>query len=173
MAEITTSIVIQFTQGDEDAILTAQVDSREDGRNGGNTNFFPGQVVYYLITKTDNVRVTKQTASAGYISFVENSIEDVEEFLTFANESEASTSNPIYGSYSTKWLGRVPNATLVKSSPTTFRLQSSDGSAVDAVAVLKINYKVLHIVYKLSGLGSTLSGESSYEVVISIIGESP
>ena len=173
MAEITASLVVQFTQGSDDAVLTARVDDREDGKNGGNTSFIPGQVVYYLVTKTDNVEITEQTSSAGILTFVETSTEDFEEFLTFANEAEASTSNPISGTYTTKWLGNVPSANLVKVSPTTFRIQDSSGTSVPSTAVLKINYTTIHRVYKLSGLGATLSGESSYEVVIVIIGTSP
>ena len=171
MPEVTASIVVNFTLGDSDGVLSVEFDSREDGYNGGSTTFLPGQVVYYLVDKSSNVTITNQVSSAGTLSFVAFSNESKEEFITFANAAEASVGYPISGNYSTKWIGRSPSGNLVKTDSQTFRIQNSDGTENPSVAVLKLNYTVQHRVYKLSGLGSTLSGESSYQVMIVVFGE--
>lgn len=171
MAEITTSLVVSFSNNaDSDSVLSAEVDSRDDGYNNGNTDFLPGQEVFYLITKTTDVTLLNQVTSTGSVEFIDNSTEDKEEFLTFANESEASVSTPISGEYETKWLGNVPQGELVKTSELTFSIQK-DGQPVESVAVLKITYKTLHQVWKLKGVSAILNGESNYEVVIMIFGE--
>lgn len=171
MSEVTASIVVDFTLGDSEGVLSAEIDGREDGYNNGSTSFSPGQVVYYLVDKSTNVSIIKQTTSAGRVTFVANSIEAKEEMITFANDFEASVGSPIHGGYSTKWIGKAPSGNLVKTDSQTFRIQDSNGTGVPSVAVLKVNYTVNHGVYKLDGLGSTLSGESSYQVMIVIFGE--
>ena len=172
MASIVTNLVVQFgTTGTTDSVLSAEVDSREDGHNAGNTSFTPGQTVYYLISKTSDVRILSQETTAGRLTYVTTESFTEIETLHFAKESSASVRNPISGSYTTKWLGTVPAASVSLSSEVTFVLKDSAGDEVKGLGVLRVEYQRTVDVYSLSGLPSSLNGEDQYDVIIYITGE--
>ena len=173
MADVTASIVVQFAPGTDDGSLQliAEIDSRDDGYNAGSTDFKPGQTVYYLIYKSVLVNITEHVVSAGRIERVV--VENIEktESLIFAHQSSASVGYPIHNTYSTKWLGRTPSGTLVKVSDTEFQLRDASGAAVEDTGVLHVTYTTQHIVNRIVGVPAVLNGETSYSVVVSIVGE--
>lgn len=173
MANITANLVVNFSNGTEgdDSVLQAEIDSREEGFNSGNTSFTPAQTVYYLVNKTPDVDIVEHLSTAGRIEYVTSITVDQEEALAFAGESEATVRYPIAGAYQSKWLGIVPPANLVLTGPTRFALQDSAGTPHDGLGMLKVNYSTNFDVYRLTGLPAVLSGESDYSVIIYISGE--
>ena len=173
MTSIVTSLVVQFgSDSDASSVLTAEIDSREDGHNAGNTSFTPGQVVYYLISKTSDVTILSQETTAGRLTYVATESFTEKETLHFAKESSATVSNPISGGYTTKWLGNAPAANVTLTSEIEFSLKDSEGSLVEGLGVLQVEYERTVEVYSLSGLPSSLNGEDQYDVIIYITGES-
>ena len=107
------SIVVSF--GNQSAAataanahLSAQIDSRPTGLNGGNTSFNPGDTCWILIFMSDNVALDGDPVlSAGTLGGGQlvTGI-SITEQLTFANVNTASLSVPSTGITSSKWLGR-------------------------------------------------------------------
>jgi hypothetical protein len=95
MAGITTSLVIRFqTQDGADAanaVLTAELDSREEGLNVGKSQFIYGDTPAYLIFRTSNVSYTQDT-TAGSVAYVETGLIDVTETISFVGSTESSLS---------------------------------------------------------------------------------
>lgn len=164
MSSVTASIVVQFTSEGAAGLLNAEIDSREDGFNAGKTSFQPGDSPAFLIFKSSDVNIVSIEPSAGNIASLASGLLDVEEFLTFANKTEANLSKPISGALTAKWLGnnlgvpQVVGDNLVRV-PT------------QGVGVLKVSYKAPFLARRLSGLPSVLNGETEYQVLILITGE--
>lgn len=166
MGVITTSLVIDFKTDDDTGILKAEIDSREGGYNDGITSFIPGDSPVFLVYKSPDVTIEGITASSGTVSLIasgshSNSIDD-SEYLTFANEREATPKYPISGGFSSKWLGT--NGGVVSESEQKVVIPAK------AVAVLKVDYTTLFDAYRLSNVPETLNGETSFPVVIFIAG---
>lgn len=158
---VTTSIVIQF--GDEDSEqyhLTAEVDSRLDGFNKGNTKFIPGDSPAILVYRSPELSL-QLIASTGSLGSLGTGTIDVEEYLIFANEATAQLSKPPQGSVTLKRL----------SGPTGARVVGKEVVLSQAgVGVYKANYKAKYDAYRLKNVPTTLNGETSFPVVIVIIG---
>lgn len=171
MTDIAAHLVINFTSGGGSGVLKAEIDSRPTGHNGGNTQFTAGQPAYYLVSKTDNVIIEVHEATSGYVTYVGSEVETKTELLIFAQANSATTQYPISGSYETKWLGTPPGHDLALASPDTFELQEN-GSPVEGLGVLYVEYETTFLVYKLEGLQPELNGETAYEVLVYMAGAS-
>ena len=166
------SLVVNFSPGNAEDLLSVELDSRDFGYNNGASNFNPGQDVYYLVSKTSTVRITSTVTTAGATVYKTSEIEDQSETVTFIDSSEITTSYPIVGAYTTKWLGKAPIGNLVLINESTFQLQDSSGAALKGLGVLKIEYQTKFDVYKLFGLPAKLNDEEEYQVIVYISGES-
>lgn len=164
MGTITTSLVVQFNQGEGNSILTAEVDSSPNGLNSGETQFVPGDSPGFLIYKTSNVVIDSITPSAGTISTVGSAFttEPITEYLTYTDSKIQSTNKPILGSFSSKWLGNDLGAVT--------HTESTVAAANSGVGILKVDYYSFHYQYRLTGVPLTLAGETSFPVVIYIVG---
>ncbi len=163
--EVTTTLVVNFSAGEGGDVLIAEIDSREDGFNGGNTRFGAGDQPVFLIFKTDNVTIDLITPSAGLIQNV--GIEDIvfEETLTFAKERQATIQKPAQTGIldSFKWIGNdlgIP----VLSDPRTVTIPT------DGVGVLKVTYTSRALVRRLTNITVPLNGETEFVVLILIEG---
>lgn len=164
MPLITTSLVIDFDAGEEGGILTAEIDDRTDGYNTGNTSFVPGDSPAFLVYKTTNVVIDGIDQSEGAVNIIAAGSIDVEEYLTFANEREASPSKPISSAFSSKWVGRDGGIVTQTESKITV--------PTPTVAALKITYKSNFTAYRLTGVPLELDGETSFPIIIYIAGTS-
>lgn len=163
---VSATIVVDFgaAAGDEDSILVAELDSREDGLNNGKTTFLPGDDVYYFVYKTDNVEIVQHESSAGSI-VQQGTVTFVEEgaYVTFEDSDRNSDSKPIEG-LSYKWLGKsLGNISVV--GQVNYVADSS------GVAIAKCNITRTPLVFKLTGVPTKLGGESNYKVLIYIKGK--
>jgi hypothetical protein len=162
MSSITASIVVNFDAGDAEGILTAEIDGRENGLNGGETSFRPGDSPAFLVYKSPNVQVNEIVASAGSISNLGLGSSEESELISFANVREASPRKPISSGLSTKWLGNNGGTVSLQNGKLTIPNK--------AVAVLKADYVSDYNAYRLKNVPEELNGETSFDIVIYISG---
>lgn len=166
---ITTSLVIRFQTTDgaaaENAILSAELDSREDGLNEGKNRFIYGDSPAYLIYRTDNVSYTQET-TAGAVQYVETGSIEVIETITFVADTEANLSKPPLGAVT---------FTLVAGKGIDVSLLSVVGTKVtsptEALAVVKAQYMTRYEAYRLMNVTDPMVPDlEEYEVIIYILG---
>jgi hypothetical protein len=162
---ITTSIVISFSPEGSSGYLSAEIDGRPEGFNGGKTQFSPGESPVFLVYKSADVTIVSIEPSAGNVAphSTPTGLTQHQQFMQFPKTTEGSLDRPIEGPLTHKWLGAnlgVP--TVVGDTKIVIPTLG--------VGVLKLNYESRFLAYKLSGLGTTLNGESTYEVLIFITG---
>lgn len=165
MGAITTSLVINFDAGDSDAILTAEVDGFTNGLNNGNTQFVPGDTPGFLIYKSSNVVIDSITPSAGTISNLGSGFTpagELQDDLIFTDKQTAPPSKPIFGGFSSVWLGN--NLGAPTYTETLVKVPNA------GVGVLRINYLSFYTKHRLTNVPTVLSGETEYSVVIYIVG---
>ena len=181
---VSTTVSCQVSGGD--GHLSAEIDSRPYGLNGGRTQYFPGDTCYVLVYKSANVTIkSTHVTGAGGVSFDAQAgmtvgYNIVREGLTF-NSPIASSSKPMpptgiikideymYPS-ATDASGPqyVPNTTVV-------RLKNWKGSGDPAVAppsgFVFIEYSPTALVYAFKNLPAIPSGQIfSYPVHAIIYG---
>ena len=166
MTEVTTTLVVNFQAGTAADVLQAEIDSREDGLNLGKTRFGKGDQPGYLVFTSANVVLTSQTPSAGVVQTV--GIEDIlqEETLRFAEERQASVSKPVFNQAlsSFKWIGNDLGTPTVVDAKTV-------SVPTLGVGVLKVTYLARSRQFRLTNIAVPLNGETEFEVLILIKGE--
>lgn len=159
---VTTSLVVQFTQGQQSGQLSAEVDSREDGLNLGKTSFLPGDAANFLVFKSDDVVLDSLLASAGSISYVGAGFYVVEdEWVQFADTNEASVQKPITDSFVYQWYGNSLGTVEVKGGKLV--------SQIKGVGMLKVSYRSAYVAYRL-GSPATINGESDFQILVMVKG---
>ncbi len=142
---VTASIVINFTTAGGEGILAAEIDDRETGYNGGDTNFTPGSTPVFLLYTTSNVIVDLMSVSEGSLALVSNSVLiDSSEYLTYAQVKSATPQHPIAPAS-----GVVVDSAGVVGSPII--TEASVSFAAAQIAVLKLSYKSYPKAYRLVG----------------------
>lgn len=144
--------------------LSAEVDSRPGGLNGGRTAFQPGETVYLLVYRSDNVSITDTTCSAGSLSSQGTATVSVTEELMFEDSDTAQLSKPARSSLSqSAWYGRSLGSISLQSDKVTVK------AATKGVGVAKVTYDALALVYALSS-PATLNGEADFSILALIKG---
>lgn len=155
------TIRVQFGTDDTGSSghLSAEVDSRETGYNSGKTSFLPGDDVYVLVYKSDNVIISGVQASAGSISKVGSTQVSIEDEAFFEDSDSADLARPCDSIQSSTWLGRSLGSITL----------ASDGQSVTSgakgVAVAKIAYRTTADVYKLCA-PTSLGGSTDFSVLV-------
>ena len=161
------TIRVQFGNPDgsgSDGHLSAEVDTRPDGLNGGRSSFSPGETAYILVYKSDNVSITDTICSAGSLSAQGNAVVTVTEELMFEDADTATLGKPAHSSLSQSvWYGRSLGGLTLQSDKVTVKASSK------GVAVAKVTYDALALVYTLSS-PSTLNGETDFSILALIKG---
>lgn len=162
------TIRVQFgspdSQGGASGHLSAEVDARPGGLNGGRTSFSPGETVYILVYKSDNVRITETICSAGSLSAQGTATVTITDELMFEDTDTASLSVPARaGLASSAWYGRDLGGLTLQSDKTTVK------SATKGVGVAKATYEALAQVYALAS-PATLNGEADFSILALIKG---
>ena len=144
--------------------LSAEVDARPEGLNGGRSSFNPGETVYILIYKSDNVTITDTVCSAGSMGAQGSTVVSKTEELMFEDVDSASLSVPAQSSLaSTLWYGRSLGSLTLQSDKVTVRASSK------GVGVAKVTYGALALIYALSS-PATLNGETDFSILVLIKG---
>lgn len=160
------TIRVQFGNPDSEAAghLSAEVDTRPDGLNGGKSSFNPGETAYLLVYKTDNVSITDTVCSAGSLIAQGSTTVTVTEELMFEDVDTASLSKPARAGLSQSiWYGRSLGNLSVQSDKLSVKAETK------GVAVAKVTYDTLAYVYALSS-PATLNGETDFSILAIIKG---
>lgn len=161
------TIRVQFGTQDESGTsghLSAEIDSRPDGLNGGRVSFNPGETVYILVYKSDNVSITDTISSAGSLSAHGSAVVTITDELMFEDDDTAQLSRPAMSSLSQSvWYGRNLGNITLQSDKITVKASSK------GVAVAKVTYETQALVYALSS-PTTLNGETDFSILALIKG---
>ncbi len=146
MAEIVTaSLTINFDGGKGDNQFIGEVDDRDDGPNGGKTDFRPGDTVHLLLFASPQITGINARATSGSLSVGGTAVVEKEELISFAEESEASSRYPINpGTATFEWYGPAPAS-----------ITYADGKfsvPAKTFAVGKVKYMSTARMYSLSGV---------------------
>lgn len=149
--------------GEAQGHLSAEIDTREDGLNGGRSSFEPGETVYILVFTSANVRITDAICSAGSLASSGTAVVPVTEEVMFEDTDTASLNKPARsGLAEVVWFGRSLG-----------ELSLTDATSVRAsqrgIAVAQVRYEALAQVYALSS-PSTLNGQSDFSILALIRG---
>ena len=169
MADVTATLVVIFSAGDAGGeSLQAEIDSRSDGLNQGDTSFGAGDQPGFLIFPTPLVVLTSITPSTGVIQTLTNENITFTETLTFAKKKQASVTKPIFGGTLTsfKWLGNNLGDPVVVDNKTV-------SVPIAGVGVLKVTYVAQALRRRLTSVTSPLNGETDFDVLILIEGVAP
>lgn len=143
--------------------LSAEIDSRPDGLNGGVTSFAPGGSAAFLVFKSGNVTYDAPISSAGTIAGAGSGLTvEKEDDLTFADSDTASLSTPATGIVSVTWLGRSLGALSLQDSNTV-------KTGAKGVAVARVKYTCRADAYRLTS-PATLAGLTDFSILVFILG---
>jgi hypothetical protein len=160
---VTTSFQISF--GDDDASsahLSAEIDSRPEGPNGGNTRFMPGDVAHFLVYKSANVAYDNPIPSAGSVSGGGLVVVEKEEDIAFADTDTASLRIPAQSIVSVTWLGNSLG-NLVLADPQTLR------ASARGVAVARVRFRANANTHALQSPAS-VAGLTDFSILVFILG---
>lgn len=138
-----------------EGVLKLEIDDREDGLNGGDTSFSPGDTVGFLMFKDSNVTVEYGPAStSGGVTGSGSASKTIDEYITFSNSDSGSLGYPPSGAVSLQWQGRCfkivgTEVTQTTALPDRTRstLRMADGSSV--AGVLRAQYTTTGSLYRL------------------------
>lgn len=161
------TIRVQFGSASADAAgghLSAELDARPSGLNGGKTGFAAGETAYLLVFVSDNVSVTETVCSAGSLSAQGTTLVTVTDEVMFEDSDLATLSKPVYGALgSTTWYGRSLGTLSVQADQATVK------SSVKGVGVAKVSYEARALIYALAS-PATLNGETDFTILALIKG---
>ncbi len=163
VATLNVSFNVDDGTGDGAAgVLKLEIDDREDGLNGGDTSFAPGDDAYYFLFKDSSVSVIAHETTAGGKSSAGSGTKEIDENITFSNSDTSSLGYPPSGSVTMKWLGRcfeisgtsvLVNTTLPEIDGSELRMAGGKKVA----GVLNVVYDSTGDLYKLSGVPKDFS----------------
>lgn len=158
---------VQFGNPDgsgADGHLSAEVDTRPQGLNGGRSAFNPGETAYILVYQSDNVSITDTLCSAGSLTAQGSVVVTVTEELMFEDADTAQLSKPARSGLSQSvWYGRSLGSLVLQSDKVVVKAASK------GVAVARITYDALAQVYALAS-PATLNGETDFSILALIKG---
>ena len=159
---VTTSLVVQFGLGtDEDNnFLSAEIDSRPEGYNGGNTSFLAGDSPVFLVYRSEGLTLSF-VSSKGSIAYVGTGQIEVDEYITLANEKTGSLPKPPLGPVTMTHFGGTVGATIVGLEVVL--------PAV-GTAVYRVQYSASFLAYRMSGIPAIFNGETTFPVVVVVTG---
>jgi hypothetical protein len=143
--------------GDSQGVLKLEIDDREDGLNGGDTSFKPGDDAYYFLFKDPNVTVHEHETTAGGKSGAGSGTKDIDENITFSNSDTSSLNYPPNGAVTRKWLGRSfklvgTNVVANNALPDVNGSELSMPGGEKVIGILNCTYSATGDLYKLSGV---------------------
>jgi hypothetical protein len=166
---VKTNIVVQFGDAAADAglLLKAEVDSRDDGLNAGNTSFIPGDSVGILLFKDDLITQLTTDVTAGVLAPAGSGTFLVEsEQLTFADDEElnqeASFQYPVYSGFTYKWLGKDGGSLQVVNRQKARKPAAGIGIAL-------VSYTTFYTAYRLNS-PAILNGETEFSILVLFTG---
>lgn len=163
---VTATILVDFDQGAGGEVsghLSAELDDRPDGLNGGLTSFQPGDTVYFFVHASSNVTHADPVPSAGSVAPATIGIVTRTELVTFANVATASLPVPAIEITDHTWLGTDLGALTLTDEMTV--TASSAG-----VAVCSVTYTTQPDAYGLTS-PANINGQTEFDILVYVRGE--
>lgn len=161
------TIRVQFGNPDgsvAEGQLSAEIDTRPGGLNGGRSSFSPGETAYILVYKSDNVSITDTICSAGSLSAQGSAVVTVTEELMFEDSDTATLGKPVRSTITQSvWYGRSLGGLTLQSDKVTVK------ASTKGVGVAKVTYDALAMAYALSS-PAALNGETDFSILALIKG---
>lgn len=169
---VTQTLTIGFNTGTKGDSLIMEVDGRSSGLNNGRTSFKPGDDVYILLFKSNDVTIDNVISSKGTITLEGSESPQVienEDVLVFANDREASVSKPIVGSYGLQWVGSDLGQLQLATDAISFTLAEEPPLAQRPYAgAALLTYNTEADVYRLTN--TNIPDKEEYSIVIVAVG---
>ncbi|WP_157314555.1 hypothetical protein [Chitinibacter sp. GC72] len=164
MSQITTSITIQFGDGSaQSGSLSAEIDNRSDGLNGGRSQFAPDEVVWFLVYPGPNVQYSPPILSDGELLQGSEVNVPQEETLTFANSRETRLAKPAIAMPALTWFGTALGAATLGADGSTITCANA------GVAVAKAAYQSRAYSWGIKA-PRTSGGSKVYSIAVYIEG---
>ena len=164
MANATVRVQFGDSAGSANGHLSAEIDARTDGLNGGKTAFTPGETVYLLVYASANVTVTEMLCSAGSLARHGSAVVTVTEDLLFEEADTATLGKPARASLTqSAWYGRSLGTLTLQADRMTLK------AANRGVGVARVSYETLAQVVALSS-PVALNGETDFSILALIKG---
>lgn len=157
MAQVVATVVVDFGAEDENAgILRYEVDSRtraEGGLNLGRTQFQPGDNVYLLLYRSDNISSLIVDSNEGSIASDGDETIAVDELLTISNAEDVTLPYPVLSGFTAAWAGNefasdgtsaAISRTLVEGRKVVF--------SEPAIGHLRVTYNTRAYIYRLNNI---------------------
>lgn len=162
---VTANITVSFGEqagAAEFGHLSAEIDDRPTGLNGGNTSFAPGDTAYFLVYQSSNVSHDTPIASAGSIVTASVGSVQKEVDVQFPDTDTASLPIPADSIVGVQWLGRSLGSLALQDEQTV-------KASAKGVAVARVTISTTPSAYGLQSPGS-LGGETDFSVLVFIQG---
>ena len=164
----------ETTTDDGENTLKLEIDDREEGLNGGDTSFEPGDTVGFWLFKGSNVTVISGPSStAGGITSAGSDSKEIVEYITFSNSDSGSLGYAPSGSVALEWQGRCYQ--IIKTSAgvsvitistlpnrTSSQLKMPNNESV--VGVLRAQYTTTGLLYRLQSVPEDITEVSIFAI---------
>lgn len=177
---VTTSITVRFGPGSGDGDgkqghLSAEIDDRDTGLNNGKTSFAPGDTVYFLVYKSNNVLYDTPVATAGAIRFQSSETVTKTQQVSFTGEHSASLSVPAIQIKNVQWIGRALGAVTLDPAGQIVKIAPNDNPS-QLVGMCNITYTARADAWALASpsiaaVSGLEAGAEEYEISIVIFGQ--
>lgn len=163
---VTATILVDFGAdgaGDAAGHLSAELDDRPDGLNGGLTSFQPGDTAYFFVFASSNVTHGDPIPSAGTVAPATIGVVTRAETVTFANTNTATLPVPALAITDYAWMGTDLGAITLTDEMTVT-------AASSGVAVCQVTYTTQPDAYGLAS-PSSLNGLTEFDILVYVRGE--
>lgn len=148
----TLTVGFRDTSEQQGGIMLLEIDDRPDGLNGGNTQFQPGDVVYFLRYIGSLVTLITQKSNVGTISGAGSGTRQITDLVTLNATRETTLRYPVASGFSASWVGQRYDA---NGAPKTISY-SLVGDVVQfsepVYGALEVTYTTAFSAFKLSNV---------------------
>lgn len=157
---VVATLNVNFSSDSADAAtgsIKLEIDDREDGLNGGDTSFAPGDNAFFFLFKDANVTLVTQVPerTAGGVTRAGSGTRELDENITFSNSNSASLNYPPDAGVTMSWIGRsftLTGTTITANSelPEVHGSELRIASGKNVFGVLNCQYDSTGSLWKLS-----------------------
>lgn len=145
------------------AHLSAEIDDRASGLNAGKTSFAPGDAVWFLVYKSDNVQIDDVVPSAGSVEAGAPFAITLEQEVEFSDTNSGTIQVPAESITAVLWYGNSLGDPVLQSDKTTLIVPTK------GVGVCKVTSIATAYPYKLLSPASVPAADGSPLYDFSII----
>lgn len=145
------------------AHLSAEIDARPAGLNGGDTAFQPGDTAWFLVYRSAGVSIDYVKSSAGSVTPGGEQVFSRSEDISFEDDDAASLPVPSDGITSVLWIGTSLGGLTLGADGMTLRAASK------GVAIARVTFQVSPDAYGIAA-PTTVAGLSDFPILVLVKG---